>query len=299
MEKTLVVISKAHNPYANHAIEEILLTAYSAYTRILFLWVNSASVVFGRNQNPWKEINVQRAQGEEIALIRRLSGGGTVFHDLGNLNYSFLEAQSHYDEALHYEIICKSVLDLGVTLAKNERKDLLLDGRKVSGNAFYLKGNRRLHHGTLLVNTDETAIWKVLKQKDENIESKGISSVTSKVTTLESASPSIKMDRVQNAIVNTFYKAHQYRVETLTVDEIQSGFQTQYDVIMNRLKSWQWTFGETPPFIYHLDEANHLKVRNGLIEEVVGLKLERLVNLEASSKFKNQFRDQFRDQFND
>ena len=189
MEKTLVVLSKEHNPYTNHAIEEILLKEYSAYTRILFLWTNSASVVFGRNQNPWKEIHVQRAQEDGIVLIRRLSGGGTVFHDLGNLNYSFLEPQNHYDEALHYEIICNSILEFGVELVKNKRKDLLLDGLKVSGNAFYLKGNRRLHHGTLLVNTDENFIWKVLKKGAENIESKGISSVTSKVTTLESANP--------------------------------------------------------------------------------------------------------------
>ena len=291
MEKILVVLSKEHNPYANHAIEEILLKEYSAYARILFLWTNSASVVFGRNQNPWKEIRVQRAQEEGIVLIRRLSGGGTVFHDLGNLNYSFLEGQSHYDEALHYKIICDSVLEFGVELMKNKRKDLLLDGLKVSGNAFYLKGNRRLHHGTLLVNTDENSIWKVLKKKDDNIESKGISSVTSKVTTLESANPLIKMEQIQNAIVSTFYKAHEYMMETVTVDEIQDKFKTQYEAIVNRLKSWEWTFGETPSFLYRYDESNHLKVKNGIVDEIVGKKLENIFQLDEMMKFTDQFKE--------
>lgn len=291
MEKTLIVLSKEHNPYANHAIEEILLTEYSAYTRILFLWTNSASVVLGRNQNPWKEIHVQKAQEEEIVLIRRLSGGGTVFHDLGNLNYSFLEAQNHYNEALHYEIIRNSVLEFGIELTKNKRKDLLLEGLKVSGNAFYLKGNRRLHHGTLLVNTDETAIWNVLKKKDDHIKSKGISSVTSKVTTLETVIPLIKMEQVINAIVSTFYQYHQYRVETVTVDEVQEKFKNRYEAIVKRLKSWEWTFGETPSFVYHYDEMNHLKVRNGIVEEIIGEKLESVFHLGETMKFNDQFKE--------
>ncbi|MBF4692696.1 lipoate--protein ligase family protein [Fusibacter ferrireducens] len=291
MEKILVVLSRVHDPYVNHAIEELLLTEYGAYARILFLWINSPAVVFGRNQNPWKEIHVQRAQTEGVPLVRRLSGGGAVFHDLGNLNYSFLESQSHYNEALHYDIICNSVLEFGIELTKNNRKDLLLEGLKVSGNAFYLKGNRRLHHGTLLVNTDKATLWQLLKKSDEKIESKGIRSVTSEVTTLKASNALIRIDHVLNAIVSTFYQVHHYNVETLTIDAIQDEFQFQYETIVKRLKSWEWTFGETPSFIYHYDEINYLKVRNGIIEAVTGDKLERLIQLEKTIKFNDQFKE--------
>ena len=99
------------------------------------------------------------------------------------------------------------------------------------------------------------------------------------------------MEQVINAIVSTFYKAHQYKVETVTVAEIQSRFKNQYESIVRRLKSWEWTFGETPSFVYHYDEMNHLKVKNGIVDEVVGKKLESVFQLEEMMKFTDQLKE--------
>lgn len=291
MIQTLIVISNTTNPYGNHAIEEILLTEFKQYSRIFFMWKNEPSVVFGRNQNPWKEIYVNRAVENGVHLIRRLSGGGTVYHDLGNLNFSFIESNSRYDERLHFDMIRASLKQLNVNLELNKRKDLLIDGKKVSGNAFYLKGNRRLHHGTLLVSSDLSHLWGVLKRKEPKIITKGISSVTSEVTSLKTHQSDLTMQAVQNQLVDHFYRLHENEVEILTTDEIVNSYPVQYESIRERLKSWAWTYGETPPFVYKLNEKNQVRIANGYIEEIIGFESENFGRLKDAIRFNDQFKE--------
>ena len=144
MKKRLIVLSDTKDPYMNHAVEEILFTTYVDYEQILFLWVNEPTVVFGRNQNPFREIDVTFAASKGIKLLRRLSGGGTVYHDAGNINYSFIEHASIYDETLHFKIIKDAIYKFGLILTVSQRKDMSVDGKKVSGSAFYLKGMRQI-----------------------------------------------------------------------------------------------------------------------------------------------------------
>jgi lipoate-protein ligase A len=113
MKKRLIVLSNTKDPYMNHAVEEILFTTYVDYEQILFLWVNEPTVVFGRNQNPFREIDVSFAQSRGIKLLRRLSGGGTVYHDVGNINYSFIDHASIYDEAAHFKVVQNAIGKFG------------------------------------------------------------------------------------------------------------------------------------------------------------------------------------------
>jgi len=291
MIHTLIVISNSSNPYNNHTIEEILLTEFKEYSRIFFMWKNEPSIVFGRNQNPWKEIYVNRAVENGVHLIRRLSGGGTVYHDLGNLNFSFIESNGRYDEYFHFEMIIDALKQLGINLELNKRKDLLIEGKKVSGNAFYLKGNRRLHHGTLLVSSDLSRLWGLLKRKESKIITKGISSVTSEVTSLKAYKSDLTIQAVQNKLVDQFYRMHENEVDILTLDEIVSSYSVQHKNITERLKSWAWTYGETPPFVYKLDESNQVKIANGYVEEIIGFENKNIGSLSGAIRFNDQFKE--------
>ncbi len=270
MNRNLVVISNTQNPYENHAIEELLFFEFDVYDRILFLWTNEPSVVFGRHQNPWKELDVELAKERQINLIRRLSGGGTVYHDNGNLNFSFIENGREDRSELHFKWLIEALSSFGIEINANERKDLLLNGQKVSGNAFYLKGNRRLHHGTLLITTSENEVWQVLKKKDGKFKTRGISSVTSKVTNLQAVNPEISVTSVENSIVDVFYRYQGYQVDTLSPKDIREANPQRYEQIKTRLKSWEWVYGETPPFTFELNQDNRIEVVNGFIQRFTG-----------------------------
>ncbi|OJV63021.1 MAG: hypothetical protein BGO41_09965 [Clostridiales bacterium 38-18] len=278
MKKRMVIISKEKNPYVNHAIEEILFTTFVDYEQILFLWVNEPSVVFGRNQNPWHEIDVRFAKEKGIHLLRRISGGGTVYHDLGNLNYSFIEHHSLYSESEHFELIIAALAELGIQAEVSPRKDLVVDSRKVSGSAFFMKGLRRLHHGTLLIDTDLETLWKSLKVRDEDFKNRfemgrTIRSVPSPVVNLaeveqqnknqqnenqqnenQNNEKRLKVNDVIGAIIDTYYSKNAYQVEVVSVEDILKAHQPAVETLSKKLASWEWIFGETPTFTY-TDEA--------------------------------------------
>ncbi len=255
----------------NHAVEEILFTTYVDYEQILFLWVNEPTVVFGRNQNPFREIDVSFAQSRGIKLLRRLSGGGTVYHDAGNINYSFIEHASIYDEAAHFKVIQDAIQKFALTLNVSQRKDLTIGGKKVSGSAFYLKGMRRMHHGTLLVDADLDTLWNSLKVNDESfksrfIGSKSIPSVPSPVVNLRQLNPDINVPDVVNAIVDAYYAENAYNVEHLTMRDVFEAHELTITNLMKKHASWEWVFGETPNFTYWGDDDSLYEFVNGTVK---------------------------------
>lgn len=271
MKKRLVVLSDSKDPYTNHAIEEILFTSYDGYEQILFLWVNDKTVVFGRNQNPWREIDVAYAKEHDVKLVRRLSGGRTVYHDTGNLNYSFIENHRIYDEAGHFQMIQNAVKKVGIGLEVSPRKDLSIKGDKVSGSAFYMKGMRRLHHGTLLIDADLEILWKCLKVKDENYkqrftETRSIESVGSPVSNLNHFVEDLKVKDVMNAIIDTFYEANTYEVDHLSIQDVTQANEQQFLKFKNRHMSWEWVFGETPDFTYRDAHGKVYEISRGALK---------------------------------
>lgn len=286
MAKAMVYLSKSKNPYINHAIEMTLFSEYPQYDAILMLYTNEKAVVFGRNQNPWREIDVVKADAENVALLRRHSGGGTVFHDLGNLNFSFITGIHAYDEDRQFALIQQAMQNLGIDLERTPRKDLFYKGKKVSGNAFYLKGKRRMHHGTLLIDSSLDSVGTILMAKNETHlnrfqKIKSVASVSSPVTNLRHYSEGLSVETAINAIVDVFYKQWDYQVDFLSETDLRHAHDKTLDSISETLKSWEWTYGQTPTFDYEPYENQILKVKSGRIISGEALDFALVQHLES------------------
>lgn len=183
----------SHNPSINLATEEYILTASGLTEPVLFFYINESSVIIGRHQNTMDEINEAYVKEHGIQVVRRLSGGGAVYHDLGNLNYSFIFPGE--TAAPNFAIFTAPIIHilraLGAPVELSGRNDLLIDGMKVSGNAFYRNASGSVCHGTLMFDTDLSILSKALQTRPEKFQHNGVSSVRSRVTNLKSYLPGI------------------------------------------------------------------------------------------------------------
>lgn len=245
-----IYISPYHDPYINQAIEHDLFHNTSSY--VLMLYINAPCVVIGRNQNPWQEINIKEAKALNVDVLRRLSGGGTVYHDLGNINFSFMYDKSEHTVEDNFKIIIDAMNDLGIRLNVNKRNDLCYKDFKVSGNAFYNRGKRAMHHGTLLINADTSKLWRILNFDLDRFETRSVASVKSKV---------INLKEVKDITTDDVLKAVSYRFKGQ--NHIQGELPDD-----NRFKTWSWLYGETPPFTYK--GQNNLTVKAGKIVKIDG-----------------------------
>ncbi len=274
MSEALIFKSNSFNPWYNLAVEEILLdTVRDEF--ILYIWQNRETIVIGKNQNPWKECRAGMLEKDGGYLARRLSGGGTVFHDLGNLNFTFLMSRSNYDLEKQVGVILAAVRELGIPAEKTGRNDLTVEGRKFSGNAFCLRKNSAYHHGTILVSSDFKKMTKYLQVPEDKIKSKGIDSVRSRVVNLTDYYPSLTVDTMADLLCKEFSKlyskhpVHQYVRSTDSLD--QNAIRELY----RKYSSWEWRYGEAPQF--DIEFANRFPW--GGVE--VGLKLEQGIIKEA------------------
>jgi lipoate-protein ligase A len=199
-----VVETRSQDPHRNLALEEHLLDLVEPGQCILYLWQNRNTVVIGRNQNTWKECRTALLEQEGGHLARRLSGGGAVFHDLGNLNFTFLLNQSDYDIHKQMEVIRLAVQSLGIPAEVSGRNDILSEGRKFSGNAFYHHGGKAYHHGTILVDTDPEKMARYLTPPKAKLKAKGIPSVRSRVVNLKELAPDLSIDGMKEYLIQAF-----------------------------------------------------------------------------------------------
>lgn len=195
--------SRDHDPYRNLAIEEQLLDLCGDGP-ILYLWQNARTVVLGRNQDPWRECRVALLEAEGGCLARRLSGGGAVYHDLGNLNFSFLARREAYDVSRQTQVVQRAVERLGLRAGASGRNDLTADGRKFSGSAFYERGDRCCHHGTVMFHVDAAAMARYLTVPESKLASKGVSSVEARVTNLWDLLPGVTVEAGKAALLSAF-----------------------------------------------------------------------------------------------
>lgn len=232
--------SDQYDPYRNLAMEEYLFFHCKAEECILYLWQNHRTVVIGRNQDAWRECQISGLETEGGHLARRKSGGGAVYHDLGNLNFTFVAHRDNFDVKRQLEVIQKALKMLGVDAELSGRNDILIGGRKFSGNAFYEHDNLCCHHGTLMMDVDIDALGRYLTVSKEKIASKGIPSVHSRIVNLKEFLPCLTLEKLKEALRFAFESVYCLKSDFLSVAALDKLELTQREV---RFSSPNWIYG--------------------------------------------------------
>ena len=247
IRKLRIFESAGFDPYVNLAIEKHLMDTTAEDTCVLYLWQNQNTVVIGRNQNPWAECRTSLLEEEGGKLARRLSGGGAVFHDLGNLNFTFLMGKENYDLDKQLAVIQKACALAGITAEKSGRNDLLADGRKFSGNAFYQSRTHAYHHGTLMVDVDKEKLGRYLSPPKAKLEAKGVASVRSRVVNLKELAPGLTVGALKGYMAEAFCQVYGLQAEPITLTESDLA---AIDALSREYGSWEYLFGNPLPFTF-------------------------------------------------
>jgi lipoate---protein ligase len=237
-------------PQINLAIEEFLLRNVLPEDDLLFLYINEPAIIVGRFQNTLEEINQAYVEEHGIHVVRRLSGGGAVYQDLNNLNFSYITPKDpeSISNFTRFNIpVIRTLGEMGLKAYMGSRKELLVAGRKISGNAQYITGSRMVSHGTLLYNSDLTRLSEALHPKYGPITSKGTKSVRSPVTNIaEHLSEAMSMPTFRERIIQGLFAGvdpiPQYRLT-------DSDWQAIDKIAGERYMQWEWNYGSSPDFI--------------------------------------------------
>ena len=243
--KLLTCESGSFDPFLNLATEQHLLDTVEGGCCLLYLWQNENTVVIGRNQNPWAECRASLLESEGGHLARRLSGGGAVFHDLGNLNFTFLVPTEDYDLMKQQRVLREACRTFGIPAELSGRNDLTADGRKFSGNAFYHNGPRSYHHGTLLVDVNGEKLTRYLTPAKAKLESKGVASVRSRVVNLKELCPAITIDGLKKALIQAFEDVYGCKSAPKALTDEDTA---RIAVLRETYAGWAWRYGQRLPF---------------------------------------------------
>ncbi len=271
-----VLFSDTHNPWFNLATEDWIFRDMDPETAVLYLWRNQETVVIGRFQNPWIECNTKRMEEDNVILSRRQSGGGAVFHDLGNTNFTFMNGKAQYDKQVNNKIITNAIKKFDINAYASGRNDILVDlpdgPRKISGSAFKEAKDRSFHHGTLLINANLGKLANYLNPDEKKLVSKGVKSVRSRVANLTEFNPKLTHEDLCQNIVQEFFDHYQQECKIEHLDDAWLKTIKPLNDYYQNLKDWKWRFGETPKFNHHLSARFgwggmdiHLDVHKGVI----------------------------------
>ena len=219
-------------------------------TAILYLWQNQHTIVIGRNQNPWQECQVEEFLKDGGRIARRLSGGGAVYHDLGNLNFTFIIPKVEFDVPRQLSVIGIALAQFGIQTEISGRNDLHAQGRKFSGNAFFKAGYSAYHHGTLLMDVDMSCM-RYLIADPKKLESRGVQSIPSRVVNLKELCPDMTLPLLQEALYHSF--AHVYGYEPVMIDEYMLDSPT-LTRLAEEFQSEDWIYPETFPYTFSVTE---------------------------------------------
>ena len=302
-----VFISDSYNPYINIAAEEELMSLTGPDDIILFLWQNDNTIVIGRNQNAWQECDVDKFLSDGGRIARRLSGGGAVYHDLGNLNFTFITSEENYSLDKQLSVIKDAVGKFGVNAEFSGRNDITVSGKKFSGNAFYSHNGIRYHHGTVLISGNFKKLADYLTPSKNKLTSKGIKSVESRVINLNEVSDSVSVDDMKRELINSFDSIYGISSEVVPFETVYSErWKKRYELF----GSEEWIFGRFESF----DKEFFVRIRNcnltirislsdGNISNVIvfsdgmdGNLIDMIINAFTDSKYK---RDELKKRLSD
>lgn len=271
------IINENNNPRYNLALEEYVLKNLDG--EYFFLWQNEPTIVIGKHQNTISEINLDYVEKKGIHVVRRMSGGGAVYHDLGNINFSFIQEKkdlADFDFSFFTRPIVDLLGELGIKAEFNSRNDLAIDGKKFSGNAQYIFKKKILHHGTLLFNSEMEELVNSLKVSKDKIESKGLKSIKSRVANIKDyigEDSKIKevsdfKDALFEHMKNRMEEFEEYVLTENDKKEIEKLKKEKYD-------KWEWNYGESPEADIHRQRKytagkveSYIKLKDGLIENI-------------------------------
>ncbi len=241
----LFVYNQSTDPYFNLAAEEILVKNFSE--EVFMLWRNDNTIVIGRNQNTLSEIHYDYVKENDIRVVRRMSGGGAVFHDMGNINFTFIvnDGEDFNNYRRFTEPVIAFLKTLGVDASLRGRNDLVIGDKKISGNAQYMHKNRVMHHGTLLYSASENRLAEALRVSEEKIQSKGIKSVRSRVTNIshhlqEPMDPDAFIRQFADFMAKNNPDCQYYDLSQIEAEIVK--------LRNEKYATWEWNFGYSPKY---------------------------------------------------
>lgn len=244
----ILYIGRSSDPTLNLAIEECFLREYKE--DVFMLWQNDNTIVVGKNQNTLSEIDLDYVKTNGIRVVRRITGGGAVYHDMGNLNFTYItscEGEWESDFSRFATPVISALTKLGINAEVSGRNDIVVDGRKFSGNAQTVVNGRLLHHGTILFNTDVSVLAKALTPDPEKVQSKGVKSVSSRVVNLSQLLPEgIDAKRLMALLsdeVREMYGASEYELADAELKRAEKLADEKY-------RTWDWNFGYSPKYTF-------------------------------------------------
>ena len=248
-ERLTVIKTDNTDPYINLATEEYLTMNAEEGVMTLFLWQNAHTVVIGKNQNPWRECSVEAIKRDGIYLARRMSGGGAVYHDMGNLNFTFIARDGLYDTGRQTDVILGACRLLGIDAEKTGRNDLTVDGRKFSGHAYFSSHGFNYHHGTIMMDVKSDDLSKYLNVPESKLRSKGVASVRSRVTNLRehvddplrSADTAGLIEAMKEAMIRAAAEEYGCEPEVCGLPDVPQSLKDKY-------ASEEWRLGTRIPF---------------------------------------------------
>ena len=268
------IINNSNNPYFNLALEEYFLKIKDLKEDILILWQNEPVIVVGKNQNTYEELNIEYVNSNKIKVVRRLSGGGSVYHDLGNMNFTIIESNSniHKNDFSFFALPVISCLSkLGVKATFSGRNDILIEDKKFSGNAQYFYKDKLLHHGTLLFKSDLTVLSKALNAKKDKFESKGIQSIESRVVNIsDSVDDNISLENFKDMLTRSAFEGRNEKIKNYILSDEDT--EKINELVGNKYGTWEWNFGKSPEFNYRKEmrfNAGSLSIEMNVVHGII------------------------------